>query len=76
MSAELAFEYLTKWYSILIGAALIYGIARYIKIQLFIRKHGCEETPFLPDAKWFAIPIMSRVLKAKNEGRLVDLAQS
>nr|AGZ83172.1 alkane-inducible cytochrome P450 52A3 [Saccharomyces cerevisiae] len=76
MSADLAFEYLTKWYSIVFGAALIYGIARYIKIQLVGRKHGCEEPPFLPDAKWTAIPIMIRVVKAKNEGQLVDLAQS
>lgn len=65
-------EYLTKWYTIIGAALLIYGISRIITVQLFIRKHGCKETACLLESGFFSFGYLRIMLKLKREGELVD----
>ncbi|KAK6197594.1 cytochrome P450 52A13 (DH-ALK2), partial [Scheffersomyces amazonensis] len=70
---ETVVPYLTKWYSILVGAILVYFVTNYIKQEIFKRKHGCVEGPILQDTGIFCIPLLLKLLKVKREGGLGEM---
>ena len=74
MSAELVLSYLTKWYVVVCLLGTSYIVFQYIQQQLFIKRHGCKETTWNPDGKWFGIPFLRETLKLKTDGTLIDNA--
>ncbi|ODV80420.1 cytochrome P450 [Suhomyces tanzawaensis NRRL Y-17324] len=65
-------EHLTKWYSIVIGALLVYSLVTFARKSLFNRRHGCKEPPKM-EGGIGSIPLLLSLLKNKSEGLMMDM---
>lgn len=64
--------YLTKWYTILIGAGLIFVLSTNLKNAYYSYKLGCKNPVHLKRAGWTGIPALIDAIKAKNSGKLAE----
>ncbi|KAG7196076.1 uncharacterized protein KQ657_000087 [Scheffersomyces spartinae] len=63
--------YLTKWYTILIGASVVYFIANYIRYLKFYKAHGCKEPPYAM-GRIEAIKVLFNTLKCMHTGTVLS----
>lgn len=64
-------EYACKWQGILIISIILYFLVKFIKNQIFIRKHGCKE-PVYYHGSFLEIRSLIELLKEKRRGGMVD----
>nr|P24458.1 RecName: Full=Cytochrome P450 52A3-B; Short=CYP52A3-B; AltName: Full=Alkane-inducible P450-ALK1-B; AltName: Full=CYPLIIA3 [Candida maltosa]AAC60531.1 n-alkane-inducible cytochrome P-450 [Candida maltosa]BAA02041.1 n-alkane-inducible cytochrome P-450 [Candida maltosa] len=71
---EEVLPYLTKWYTILFGAAFTYFLSIALRNKYYEYKLKCENPPYFKTAGFVGIPGLIDVIKAKNAGKLADYA--
>ncbi|KAK6455353.1 cytochrome P450 52A13 (DH-ALK2) [Scheffersomyces xylosifermentans] len=63
--------YVGKWYSILTLVVVALLAIKYIKAQLFIKKHGTKKAPYMK-VGFLGISFIIDLLKAKERGELME----
>ncbi|CAI5760761.1 unnamed protein product [Candida verbasci] len=64
--------YLTKWYSVVTIAGIVYILAINLSNYINAKRLGCENPEYLKTAGWTGVFTLMEVVKAKNAGRLAD----
>ncbi|KAK6897691.1 Cytochrome P450 52A6 [Candida tropicalis] len=69
-----ALPYLTKWYTVITLAALVFLISSNIKNYVKAKKLKCRDPPYFKGAGWTGISPLIEIIKVKGDGRLADFA--
>lgn len=63
--------YLTKWYTVLFGAAVVYYIANYIRYLKFYKAHGCADAPYVA-GRIGALKLLWKILQSMKKGEVLQ----
>nr|P16496.3 RecName: Full=Cytochrome P450 52A3-A; Short=CYP52A3-A; AltName: Full=Alkane-inducible P450-ALK1-A; AltName: Full=CYPLIIA3; AltName: Full=Cytochrome P-450ALK; AltName: Full=Cytochrome P450-CM1 [Candida maltosa]BAA00371.1 cytochrome P-450alk [Candida maltosa]prf//1513184A cytochrome P450alk [Candida maltosa] len=69
---EEVLPYLTKWYTILFGAAVTYFLSIALRNKFYEYKLKCENPVYFEDAGLFGIPALIDIIKVRKAGQLAD----